>query len=67
MHVFDDLLELILNSICTETGFSLEDLLEAMNFRKNGKRKSGKSMIAARLDDDDDDEREAVRRIVKPW
>ena len=41
--------------LCTDTRWSLEDLLEAMGDRDES-QESGKSMLAVWLDDDDDDD-----------
>ena len=40
--------------LCTDSGYSPEDLLEAVNNRDDIWCESGKSMLAAWQDDDDD-------------
>ena len=43
-----------IQQLCEDTGCNPEDLLEAMNDRRNGERRSGISAQAAQHDDDDD-------------
>ena len=44
-----------IQQLCEDTGYSPEDLPEAMNDRESGERGSGISVLAARHDNDDDD------------
>ena len=46
-----------IQQLCEDTECCSEDLPEAMNYRENGERGSGISMLPARHDDDDDDDK----------
>ena len=56
-------LPVLVNQLCADTGFNMEDLLGVIDDRDEWKeRESGKSQASAWINDDDND---VVRKIYK--
>ena len=53
-----------IQQLCEDTGYSTEDLPEAMNDREGGERGSGISLLVARHDDDDDDDNSFMSNLI---
>ena len=54
-----------IQQLCEDTGGNPEDLPEAINNRRSGKRGSGISVLAARHDDDDDEIIDIVKILTR--